>query len=218
MFCTCSLNPNTVHKELHVGKKIVDIIKQVNCHHCTSPCKKFGDKCKYGFPRYPLKETLVVDRHEFSNQSEEEGETDESSDINYRKILSDVEELLRDDEARLEIMSKFEKGNTKEEFSHNRAKRIDLMLEKAGNISYDDYVMAIKKTRKHGSTVLLKRDIDEIYVNNYNPEWAEAWNANHDIQPVLDYFAVITYVTDYWAKPDEGITQQLREAAAYLKK
>ena len=218
MFCTCSLNPNTVHNDPDVGEKIVDIIMEVNCHHCTNPCKNFGDKCKYGFPRYPLKETLVVDRHEFSSQSEEEMVTDESTEKNYRQILSDVEELLRDDNERIEIMSKFEKGNTEEEYAANRAKRIDLMLEKAGNISYDDYVMAIKKTRKHGSTVLLKRDIDEIYVNNYNPEWAEAWNANHDIQPVLDYFAVITYVTDYWAKPDEGITQQLREAAAYLKK
>jgi hypothetical protein len=65
--------------------------------------------------------------------------------------------------------------------------------------------------------VLLKRDIDETRVNNYNPEWAIAWDANHDIQPVLDFFAVITYVTDYWAKPDEGITQYLKEAAAMLK-
>ena len=33
----------------------------------------------------------------------------------------------------------------------------------------------------------------------------------------MDFFAVITYITDYWAKPDEGITQYLREAAAMLK-
>ena len=114
-------------------------------------------------------------------------------------------------------MGKFKKGDSQAEYDENRSKRIDLLLEIAGNIDYDDYVMALKKTRKHGSTVLLKRDIDEIWVNNFNPEWAEAWDANHDIQPVLDYFAAITYITDYWAKPDEGITQQLREAAALLK-
>ena len=111
-------------------------------------------------------------------------------------------------------MSKYEKGETKEEYAQNRSKRIYLLLKMAGNISYDDYVMALKKTIRHGSTVILKRDIDEIYVNNYNSEWAEAWDANHDIQPALDYFAAIT---DYWAKPDEGITQILKEAAAILK-
>jgi len=78
-------------------------------------------------------------------------------------------------------------------------------------------VEAIKWSRKYGSTVLLRRDVDEVMINNYNTEWALAWNANHDIQPVLDYFAVITYVTDYWAKSDEGITLQLKEAAAILK-
>ena len=53
--------------------------------------------------------------------------------------------------------------------------------------------------------MLLKRDIEETIVNNYNPEWVIPWDANHAIQPVLDFFAVITYVTDYWAIPDEGI-------------
>ena len=87
----------------------------------------------------------------------------------------------------------------------------------AGGHNYNDYILAIKKTRKHGSTVHLQRDLDEIYVNNYNPEWILAWNANIDLQPALDFFAVIAYVTDYWAKADEGITQHLKEAAAILK-
>ena len=137
--------------------------------------------------------------------------------VRYKEILFNVEGIITDDDKVKEIMNRYEKGKTAEENETNRSKRIDLMLEMAGNISYDDYIMAIKKTRKHGSTVLLKRDIDEIYVNNYNPEWAEAWNANHDLQPVLDFFAAITYITDYWAKPDEGITQHLREAATALK-
>ena len=38
-----------------------------------------------------------------------------------------------------------------------------------------------------------------------------------DIQPCLCYFSVITYVTDYWSKSDEGLTQKLIEAALLLK-
>ena len=38
-----------------------------------------------------------------------------------------------------------------------------------------------------------------------------------DIQIVVDHFGIITYVTDYWAKPDEGLTPVLREAAKQLK-
>ena len=62
-------------------------------------------------------------------------------------------------------MSKYPKGRTKEEYIENRAKRIDLLLEKAGSISYDDYIIAIKKSCKHGSTVMLQRDVDETRVN-----------------------------------------------------
>ena len=42
-------------------------------------------------------------------------------------------------------MSKFDKGSTEEEYDTNRSKRIDMLLEMAGNINYDDYILAIKK-------------------------------------------------------------------------
>ena len=67
MFITCSLNPDTIHKDEEIGKQRIAIIKQVNCHNCTNPCEKYGDKCKYGFPKFPLKETMVIDKHEFGD-------------------------------------------------------------------------------------------------------------------------------------------------------
>jgi hypothetical protein len=201
MFITCSLNPALVTQE------VVEIAMRVNRHHCTRKCER---KCKYGFPRFPLKETLVIDKHEFDDIIEHEELWNEECGnpvTNVRKILHDVEEVLKDQEQLDMIKEKFpDKGVTKEENYQYRAERIDEMLRIAGGISYEDYIMAIKKTKKHGSAVLLQRDIDEIYINNYNPEWILAWNANLDIQPVLDFFGVITYVTDYWAKADEGLT------------
>ena len=208
MFITCSLNPAIVTQE------VVNIAKSVNCHHCTRKCE---NKCKYGFPRFPLKDTLIIDKHEFDDTIEDVTNSNEIKQ-NCRKILFEVEEILRDEEKKKSIMSKYPiKGATREENYEYRAKRIDELLEMAGGISYEDYILAIKKSKKHGSAVLLQRDVDEIYVNNYNPEWLINWNANLDIQPVLDFFAVITYVTDYWAKSDEGLTPILKEAAKKLK-
>ena len=60
-----SLNPDTIHEDKDIAKRVVEIVRAVNCHHCPGPCSKNYDKCKYGFPRYPLKQTLVVDRNEF---------------------------------------------------------------------------------------------------------------------------------------------------------
>lgn len=50
----------------------------------------------------------------------------------------------------------------------------------------------------------MKRNIREIFVNNYNAEWLNVWNANMDIQVCLDYFGVITYITDYYTKDESG--------------
>ena len=68
MFITCSLNPDTVHDEIDLGIRIVEIVSTVNCHHCTNPCKNYSEKCKYGFPRFSLKKTIVFDKHEFEDE------------------------------------------------------------------------------------------------------------------------------------------------------
>ena len=64
---------------------------------------------------------------------------------------------------------------------------------------------------KTGYTVVLARDIDELHINPYNVEWLRAWDGNMDIQPVLDFFAVITYVTDYYSKDDTGMMEIMKK-------
>ena len=75
------------------------------------------------------------------------------------------------------------------------------------------YIVALG-TSTTGHSVVQKRDLDEIYINSYNIEWLRAWNGNMDIQVVLDYFAVITYVTDYYAKDDTGTMEVIKAALA----
>ena len=53
-----------------------------------------------------------------------------------------------------------------------------------------------------GVKVVLQRDIGEIYVNTFNPLWLEMWDGNMDLSPVKDFFAVVTYITEYAFKPE----------------
>ena len=130
MFITCTLNENIVHEDPTKGRKIVDTIKEVNCHNCTSKCQSYAGKCKYSFPRYPLKETMIVDKNETKVESDA---LSNKNDI-YRKILSDVDDILNDPESIQFIMDQYEKGNSEEEYIKNRSKRIDLLLELAGQV------------------------------------------------------------------------------------
>ena len=108
-------------------------------------------------------------------------------------------------------MSKYNKKEESEnEYKINRSKRINELLTIAGT-NYEEYVQEIRHSLKQGCTILLERDIDEGYINAINPEWLEAWGRNINLQPCFDYFAVITYVTDYFTKDDSGVTAILRE-------
>ena len=94
------------------------------------------------------------------------------------------------------------------------------MLEEASAggdpITYEMYEQAVIQQPRKGSEVLLQRDIDEIFINNYNPEWIVDWNANIDISPVYDYYGTITYVTDYYSKDSTGLTDVLKAAVKHL--
>ena len=63
-----------------------------------------------------------------------------------------------------------------------------------------------------GFKVVLKRDVMEGFVNNFNPEWIEIWSSNMDIAPVMDFYSVLVYVADYAFKRDDGMMKALLQA------
>ena len=64
MFITCTLNSKKV------GQRVANIAKEVNKHHCTKSCRKYETKCRFDFPKLPLKETLIIDKYEFTESKE----------------------------------------------------------------------------------------------------------------------------------------------------
>ena len=65
---------------------------------------------------------------------------------------------------------------------------------------------------ERGRNVILKRKISERNVNNYNKLFASVWQANTDIQLCLDTHAVVSYISDYVTKSDQGLTKVLVHA------
>ena len=71
---------------------------------------------------------------------------------------------------------------------------------------------------KCGTKVVLRRELKDIFVNNYNAHWMISWDGNMDIQPCLDYFSVITYMTDYVCKAETKTTEVLKHVKKIKKK
>ena len=179
-YTTVSIHENTV------GKVVAKIAKEVNKHHHTKTCRKHDTTCRFGYPRFPSPYTIIVTPCTANSPEEKE-----KALIKNRQVLRKVQDIIEDEDAIQKIMEKCDKQNeTKEEHKAKRKERIIELCKMAG-VSHEDYIEALSHS-KSGHSVVLQRDLDEIYINPYNIEWLRAWDGNMDIQVVLDYFAVIS--------------------------
>ena len=88
---------------------------------------------------------------------------------------------------------------------------IDELLTLA-EVTPTDYKEAISTTTS-GNVVVLKREPKDCNVNNYNAHVLKAWQANMDIQYVLNPYACVMYVASYMTKTEKSMGELLRQAA-----
>lgn len=198
-FATVSLHPAIV------GEKVASIAEEVNQHKHTKTCRKYNTICRFKFPKLPAYYTLVARCPEATMTEKERRKLEEE----YSKVIEKVQNVLSDNEKMKSILAKYPKENevTKEEAIEGRHKRIDALLELAqvDRVTYQ----AVLQYSTSGYNVVMARDIDECSVNSYNPEITRAWQGNTDFQICLDFFAIISYITEYYCKDDQGIIKTL---------
>ena len=217
-FITCTLkDPETK-----------EIVKEVNIHSHTKSCRKYGGSaCRFNYPKFPVDETLIAVPAKIKFQDEKERE---EMLAKAKYVLSKVKDVLIDEDAMKEIEdlyplsdelreSKYEiqiiqrrrliellkKADISKRLGVNKCTQLpdDLQEEQFNSDILHEYKELLKISMA-GYKIVLKRGVDEIYVNNYNKEWIMCWNSNMDIQLTLDHFAIITYISDYMLKDDTG--------------
>ena len=148
--------------------------------HKHSSYCKRGRGCRFSFPQPPIDKTLIAYPID-----------DEDTDtvyINTSNVLSKVRKQL------------FEGGDN------------DINLDellKLTNISYAVYKNAVSTSSK-GNVIVLKRKPNECKINNYNPAVMSAWQANMDIQYVLNAYACVMYVASYMMKSEKAMGELLK--------
>ena len=214
-FTTCTLNKSVIEaktedKELKKrAADVVNIIRECYIHSHTSSCRKYHTECRFKFAKFPIWKTILARPLKVIEGSGEDIQK------KYSEILTRVKEVINDKEIINSILEEWPKDLdiSVELYEENRQKRIVKLLNIAGYHSEDEiqlYEEALKFSTP-GYSLIMERDIDEIFVNSYNIEWARAWNGNTDLQICFDYFAVITYITEYYCKDDTGMMTKLIE-------
>lgn len=115
-----------------------------------------------------------------------------------------------------------ESSYTKEELEAIRRdwKLVQQTMKSLGRettISYEDFLNVLGFDEKRYLTcvssgmwrpiVLFKRDPQDMYINNYIRNALPLWRANMDIQPCLDAYAVVEYISAYMCKGNHALTQ-----------
>ena len=86
---------------------------------------------------------------------------------------------------------------------------LDETLLKA-DVTPENYVSALHVSNK-GSVVVLKREPCESNINNYNASVMLAWQANMDIQFILNPYACVMYVASYMMKTEKAMSELLKQ-------
>ena len=196
-FISCSLQDETVSH----------IVKEVQIHNHSNTCRKYGSKCRFGFPKFPSEKTIVA-------QPLLEDHFPSKSDLDkHLKMLQNVLQKVRNVLEDMEVRKKHDKLFAQHFFPKITINDILIHAEIAKDLraSKKLYYEALGVSKK-GKIIVLKRTVQEMWVNNYNPEWILAWNGNMDIQLCLDFFAICTYITDYYTKDETGTMTHLIKA------
>lgn len=170
-------------------EKFKEVVEQVQTHHHTNSCRKYGTDCRYNFDRYPSRRTIIAQPLGDEKDEKEKEEEYEKA----KEILTSAKNVMKEND-----MSKM----TFEEFI---AKICD------GEKTEEEYHNALS-IMKRGHMLIMKRDPNAIKINNYNEEMLRAWNANMDIQLAYDHYAIISYICNYITKGETGMTKLLRDA------
>ena len=82
------------------------------------------------------------------------------------------------------------------------------------SVDKDNHIQALKESEK-GTVILLKRQPNECFVNNYNSAVMLAWQVNMDLQFVLNAYTCtcVMYIASYITKSNRAMGLLLRTVA-----
>ena len=184
-YISCAVPSESEDLEL---REIVLAVQQHSKKHSKS-CRKKGTDCRFNFPRPPSVTTFINDPHDVDNS-----ENDESCHLKQQQEIA--KHLL------LQVWNEVQK-------EENETKTSEQIFDDLG-FTQEQYEEAHKILTKKRSVVLQRNPV-ELWTNQYNPCLLKCWDANMDIQFVLDPFSCIVYVISYISKSEREMGMVLKQ-------
>ena len=155
--------------------------------HRHFPTCRRKGSCRFNYPKPPSPYTIVSDEPQENCQQQ----------IDFAvKNLTAVKQVLEQKDLSTDIT-------------------LQEILDRA-HVTLDDYTKSLSIS-KCGRSVILKRKPSEQTVNYYSPAVLKAWEANMDIQYVVNAYACVMYIASYVLKAEKGMGELLKQAAKEME-
>ncbi|KAK7929411.1 hypothetical protein WMY93_005806 [Mugilogobius chulae] len=201
-YITCKIPTNDQH--------LADIVTSVQQHsqRHSKTCRKKNTVCRFNFPRPVSERTFITRRKEKPKCPKCQGDTASKSqeENEVECICSQYEQNFMKEEKAVEILAAVKEALL------NKDKPVSNIQQLFGlvGITQEIWEKALKSVEKR-TQIILKRDVNEIWINPYNPFLLKCWNANMDIQYVTDVYACIVYIISYMSKSEREMGLVLRK-------
>ena len=207
---------------IHLQLKIKHMFYRENEGHAygeiIAPSEKIELKhipvCQFYFPRFPMDETKVL----FGFREDDNDEIVKQAKLDYLVIKK---YLLRQTYVP-------EKSKLDDQPSYQKLRKMDFKtflqttgmfssvsdkLSEAKRFSHAKarYYNALRAGIKGYAKIFPKRDLKNLFINNFNKKLMKVHPANHDIQFCGDPYAVAQYIVGYLAKNESGTSALLKK-------
>nr|XP_022296821.1 uncharacterized protein LOC111106437 [Crassostrea virginica] len=181
-YVTCAIPSEDDDPEL---RQIVLDVQQHSKSHSKS-CRKKGTDCRFNFPRPPSERTFISRNFEedVAGSNDDKLKRAQAKDV-LLKVWNEVLDDVNASKTTEEIFSSIDLTQNVYETAHR--------------------ILASK------SSIILERNPVDMWTNQYNPCLLKCWDANMDIQYVLDPFSCIVYIVSYISKAEREIGMLLKQ-------
>ncbi|KAE8291439.1 ATP-dependent DNA helicase PIF1 [Larimichthys crocea] len=212
-YITCQMPDPNADPELH---KIVSEV-QVHSRNHSKSCKKGNVMCRFGFPKLPMDKTILTyptpdddDDDDDDNQQQVSGQKNRRKGKKGKRKSRALRLTQKEAKDKLQTLRNYISDPN---VSFNN---LSELLEKC-NLTYEEYKKHVTNLTM-SNVIVLKRHPKDCWVNGYNPDLLRAWNANMDIQFVLDEYSCLMYMMSYVSKPEHEMTEFLNDVIRDVKK
>ena len=180
------------------------LVRTYQVHSHSRSCRKYKNvECRYNFGKFFTDRTVIS-----------EPLLDDLPKHDKQRILEERNRLLGKVKDYIDSNLNPRKRNIIDPSQEGYVNPLNIseILDEL-NITEERYYNALSISTDNDFQLHLKRSANSCFVNNYFAEGVYAWEANIDIQPVINHYKAVSYMCAYFSKSEDESSEAMKQAA-----